>query len=412
MAGCRNHRIARSAQNASIDGRRRHANTSVSVAAMLAALLVAVPLPARASEAQRYSYDARARIVQVSHIGSVNEGASASYQYDRADNRTKVTAITSWTSRALRTGDFNGDGKSDILLRDDTSSGASQGVIDDYLSNSGGNWTDNWSNATGGADLTWKIAAVGDFNGDGRADILWQKDGGGTSDWLGTPTGGFTDNGGVAYLNVGPSWNVVGVGDFNGDGRADILWRNNDGIISDWLAQGDGSFVDNGANSAASVPSWHPIQVADFNGDGRADILWHQDGTDIYSEWLGTSSGGFFDNGSTAAFGVSGDWKVVAAADINGDGKSDILWRNDSGLLCEWVGTSTGAFNSTGPCWALPTNYRIAAIGDFNGDHCDDVLWRNTAGVVSNWLGTSTGDLVINYASDASVATTWNVEPR
>ncbi|MEO8141377.1 MAG: M10 family metallopeptidase C-terminal domain-containing protein, partial [Sphingomicrobium sp.] len=63
--------------------------------------------------------------------------------------------------------------------------------------------------------------------------------------------------------------------DFNGDGRSDILWRNIDGQMSNWLGQANGGFVQNNANAAAVVPtSWQIAGTGDFNGDGRDDILW------------------------------------------------------------------------------------------------------------------------------------------
>ena len=63
---------------------------------------------------------------------------------------------------------------------------------------------------------------------------------------MGQPNGSFVDNG--LTINPGGSWHVVGTGDFNGDGRTDILWRNDSGRVTDWLAQSNGSFVGNGLN--------------------------------------------------------------------------------------------------------------------------------------------------------------------
>ena len=54
------------------------------------------------------------------------------------------------------------------------------------------------------------------------------------------------------------SWQVAQVGDYNGDGRDDILWRNNDGRITDWLGLANGGYFDNAANGMTTVPTaWH-----------------------------------------------------------------------------------------------------------------------------------------------------------
>ena len=67
--------------------------------------------------------------------------------------------------------------------------------------------------------------AQNDFNGDGRSDILWRNDDGTVTDWVGTASGGFSSNSGNFQIQADPSWQIVGSGDFNGDGRFDLIWR-------------------------------------------------------------------------------------------------------------------------------------------------------------------------------------------
>ncbi|HEV2044406.1 MAG TPA: FG-GAP-like repeat-containing protein, partial [Sphingomicrobium sp.] len=107
--------------------------------------------------------------------------------------------------------------------------------------------------AGGGVQLTIQavIADVrNDFNGDGRSDILWRNTDGTLSNWLGTATGGFTPNNANAAALVPTDWQVAGTGDFNGDGRDDILWRNDNGTVSNWLGTAAGGFTPNDANAA------------------------------------------------------------------------------------------------------------------------------------------------------------------
>jgi hypothetical protein len=99
---------------------------------------------------------------------------------------------------------------------------------------------------------SWHVAGAGDFDGDGKADILWQNDDGTPAIWLMNGTS-FIGGGGLA--NPGPSWQVAGADDFNGDGNGDILWQNSDGTPAIWLMNGT-SFIGGGiAGGSPSVVS-------------------------------------------------------------------------------------------------------------------------------------------------------------
>ncbi len=87
------------------------------------------------------------------------------------------------------------------------------------------------------------------------------------SQWLGQANGGFVGNYANASIGVSLDWQVVGTGDFNGDGRDDVLWRNDNGMITDWLGEVSGGFTANHANAATGVPLEWTVQ-ANWSGDG------------------------------------------------------------------------------------------------------------------------------------------------
>ena len=77
--------------------------------------------------------------------------------------------------------------------------------------------------------------------------------------------------------------------DFNDDGKADMLWRNSSGQIAEWQMNGSAvassGFVTSQGAVVAPDATWHIVQIGDFNGDARSDILWRSD-SGTMAEWL------------------------------------------------------------------------------------------------------------------------------
>ena len=303
--------------------------------------------------------------------------------------------------------DFNGDGRSDILWRNDN------GAIFDFLGTANGGFSNNGDNSFVNVTTTTQIVSTGDFNGDGRSDILLRNSAGTIFDFLGTANGGVVNNGDNSSVTVGISTLVVGTGDFNGDGRDDILWRDTSGNIFDFLGTASGGFVNNGDNSFVGVSNGTKVAgVGDFNGDGRDDILW-RDASGTLFDFLGTANGGYVNNGGNSSISVALSTQVVGVGDFNGDGLSDILFRDASGNIFDFLGTANGGFvnNGANSFASVGSTWQVASIGDFNGDGHSDVLWRNDAGTIVDWLGTSNGGFAANDGnSTVTVGLSWHVQ--
>ena len=287
--------------------------------------------------------------------------------------------------------DFNGDGRSDVLwlLGGDI-------AVSNWLGTTSGGFAINDSNAYNPLNVmhTFRFTQTGDFNGDGRSDILWLVDPGPGqvhSIWFSDTNGGSSINGPGTFFTVGdPSWRVAGAANFNGDGVDDLLWRHENGTLSNWLGSLSGNFTINDSNAWVHVPNdWHVLGTGDFNGDGRSDILWQSDGGFI-SNWLGTASGGFVINDANAL----DPWapgEVVGIGDFNGDGRDDLIFRDAQGGIHTSTTYADGAFYlhwTVGFVTSIPLSWDIVEVGDYNGDGVDDLLWRNDDGAFSNWLGT------------------------
>jgi hypothetical protein len=160
----------------------------------------------------------------------------------------------------------------------------------------------------GGVEIRLQADAHNDFNGDGRSDVLWRNDAGTVGDWLGQSNGGFIGNANFSFT-LPTAWHVAGTGDFNGDGRVDMLWRNDNGTVGEWLGQSNGGFAGNASVNIPVPTDWHIVGTGDFNGDGIDDVLLRHDSGSV-GEWLGQSNGGFVANVANVNIPVPTDWHV------------------------------------------------------------------------------------------------------
>jgi hypothetical protein len=176
-------------------------------------------------------------------------------------------------------------------------------------------------------------------------------------------------------------------GDFDGDGKADLLWRNG-GTGQNVYWRGAVNTQPTPITSAPDL-DWVVAAIADFNGDHKDDILWRHSTTRATVIWLSANSAT-----TQAVTSWAAQWNVVGAGDFNGDGKEDIFLRNFmTGANVIWR-----SGNSTTPqgMSAQPNMDMVpVAVGDFNNDGKDDILWRNvTTGQNLLWLSGNAGTVM------------------
>jgi len=259
------------------------------------------------------------------------------------------------------------------------------------------------------------VAGTGDFNGDGRNDLLLRHDSGAVTDWLGQADGGFFSNHAAASYTLPAGWDVAGTADFNGDGRDDVLLRHDNGTITEWLGQANGGFFSNHAVAAYGLATaWQVAGTGDFNGDGRGDLLLRHDNGAV-TNWLGQADGSFFSNHAAASYTLPAGWDVAGVGDFNGDGRDDLLLRHDNGTITDWLGQANGGFlsNHAAANYPLATAWDVASVGDFNGDGRDDLLLRHDNGTVTDWLGQADGGFFSNHAAaNYWLPDPWQVQPE
>jgi Ca2+-binding RTX toxin-like protein len=209
--------------------------------------------------------------------------------------------------------------------------------------------------------IGWLFEGRGDFNGDGQIDHLFRHIGTGENlVWYLDGSGSRIGSANLSIPFVDTGWNVAGVGDFNGDGVSDILWRHQTaGLTSLWQMNG----VTASATTLLSIPvgsDWQIAGVGDFAGDGRADILWRNPGAGLTSVWQ--MNGATILSTTLLSHAAPVGWEVGAVGDFLGDGKADILWRNDTGNVL-WQMDGATRTGTSSPAGLPDTNWLVSATG-------------------------------------------------
>jgi len=146
----------------------------------------------------------------------------------------------------------------------------------------------------------------------------------------------------------------------------------------------------------------------DFNGDGKTDILWRNKTTGQNVVWF--MNGAVYSNYAELLQVGDTNWEIVGTGDFNGDGKTDILWRNKTtGQNVVWYMNGAVRSGYSYIDTVADTNWQIVGTGDFNGDGKTDILWRNkTTGQNIVWY--MNGAVYSNYAELLQVGdTNWEI---
>jgi hypothetical protein len=348
---------------------------------------------------------------------------------------------------SVAVGDLNGDGKLDLvvanLCQSNSCNKGNNGSVSVLLGNGDGTFQGAQKFATGGFGSS--SVAIGDFNGDGNADVVVAnqcstsdcKRGGSLSVLLGKGNG--TLQAARNYSSGAYTALSVAIADFNKDGNLDLAVANQcqdsscqNGTVSVLLGNGNGTFRP--AQSYASAGYYtNSVAVGDFNGDGNPDLVLASQCQDSscqnggVSVLLGNGNGTFQTAQSYSSGGFEADSVVVT--DLDGDGRADLVMSNlcqgtldcNNGVVSSLLGRGDGTFRGAHLYSSGGSNAYSVVAGDFNGDGNTDVVVANSDGacvLLGNGDGTfqtavpyfpggifiSTGDFNGDHQPDVVVA--------
>lgn len=236
--------------------------------------------------------------------------------------RTTYAVTLTGSSSESVTGDFDGDGDIDIVVGDSTSA-----QISLLINNGDGTFQSEVTQATTAGVIPGRLS-VADFNNDGIDDIFAISAASGTGQvLLGDSSGTFTLGSTAAYSVAISSVNSA-TGDFNNDGKQDLIINTNSGNVIKFLAgNGDGTFAT--ATNFTAAGNHNGIKVGDVNGDGNLDIVGVNTAganSSAYYISLGDGNGGFTQKSTgSATFNTTQSSSAFDLGDINGDGILDIV---------------------------------------------------------------------------------------
>jgi hypothetical protein len=303
----------------------------------------------------------------------------------------KLTATPNDTDDPILVGDVNGDGKDDIVMihpeggdcvvvahstspRPEGGCGGSS--MDVLLSNGDGTFATAVNYFIGGNGLMGGVLT--DINGDGNLDVLVFDNAipANVIELLGSSTGTFQAATALAPLSAAAPDDMF-FADFNGDGKLDFA-GDLDGQIQVTLGAGSGTF---GLPVALTLPGGLfkgcGLLAGDLTGDGKPEIVALNCGSNTLTVYVNNGDGTFQTGISYNNNGDQNQYPEIAAiADMNGDGKNDIVVVNsETADISVFLGDGTGAvkvqplcYDVGGFAWEQPL------VGDFNGDGLMDVV--------------------------------------
>ena len=241
--------------------------------------------------------------------------------------------VTQAATRFVVRADFNRDGHSDFVWQH------TDGRVRLWLMEGATNISTLLLRANGRMMAGSKLVGTHDFNQDGNEDILWQEPGGKLQVWFMRATNLFRAEGILDAPLLGRTWQASGIGDFNHDGRSDVVFRHRDGYLLVWLLRGRRFLSQSLLFGGEPIPlEWRLAGTPDMNRDGHSDMVWQGPDQSVVV-WFMSDTVPV--NGPLLSHLPRPNAELVGFNDANRDGQTDFIWRRSDGRLSIWLMNGT-----------------------------------------------------------------------
>jgi Matrixin len=274
--------------------------------------------------------------------------------------------------------------------------------------------TDNLTSddIAGGTTLYWSSlgrmtqpAQVGDFDGDGNTDLLWRNvTNGDVAIWL---------MNGSTILNTGVvshpamTWRIVTLADLTSQGKTGIVWLNlSTGGYAIWYL--NGTSLESSSTVNLPVGGYPVVFFGNVEHLGQTDAVQWSPSSGSLVMSRGVNSLDFSQTSQTI---VSTDWALVGLADVQGNGSRELVWRSQStGKVAIWFLTTNFQLSSSVVVGALSASWSLRGIGRFNGSTNDNLLWQNSVtGEVAIWNLNTNGTINSATVISGRAADPWGI---
>lgn len=226
--------------------------------------------------------------------------------------------------------DFNNDGYADLLWQNKT------GVMATWFMQ-GSVYTSSLVLRSGTPIAKgWTSCGTSDLDQNGTADIVFNHSNGSVATWLMNGTNVLKS---MQLRKAAIGWRLAAITDFDNDGKRDFIWQYTDNRMALWKMNGT-NFVSNTALAGGVTSVGKLVGVHDFNWDGKKDLLFQRASDGYLFVWLMDGSKvlnnkSFIDKGTSGVKFTAG-WKVMGMHDFDGDGQIDLFMQNSDNTVAIW----------------------------------------------------------------------------
>ncbi len=268
------------------------------------------------------------------------------------------------------------------------------------------------------ANGEWVYGGMADIDGNGRPEIFWATTNSLMKTWFLDVNYQFASQATLygSYCPTQYQFRAAGKssqGNSSNPNLEDLFWQDSYfGYIDTWHVNTDGTLQVALPTEASSIPrGWQLRCCGDINGDDRVELFFHNITNYTTATWfLDTNGQRTVTNIMKAP--IPAGWNMRCAGDANGDGLSEIFWQHDNGSTAVWFLNTNGTHRVGRRIYSksLPAGWRMVAAIDVDGDNRSELIWHHTNGSTAIWFLNADGTHKVGRKiSSTPVASKWKL---